>query len=133
MKNLVIDLDYTICTPYENEDQSSDPVVKYSNATPIMDVIEKIRQYKKDGFNITIHTSRNMRTYNGDVSAIVKHTLPVITDWLDRHDVPYDSIVVGKPWCGHDGFYIDDKAIRPSEFRQLSYDQIISLLEREQA
>lgn len=98
-----------------------------------MDVIEKIRKYKKDGFNITIHTSRNMRTYNGDVSAIVKHTLPVITDWLDRYNVPYDAIVVGKPWCGHDGFYIDDKAIRPSEFRQLSYDQIISLLEREQA
>lgn len=131
MKNLVIDLDYTICRPHENEDQQDDPVLKYSQADPVSDVIEKIREYKNKGFHITIHTSRNMRTYKGDISAIIKNTLPVIADWLDRHNVPYDAIVVGKPWCGNDGFYIDDKAIRPSEFRDLTYDQIVDLLNRE--
>lgn len=131
MKNLVIDLDYTICTPYENEDQVEDPALKYSRAAPIPDVIKKICEYKKNGFHITIHTSRNMRTYNGDVSAIIKNTLPIITEWLERHKVPYDAIVVGKPWCGNDGFYVDDKAIRPSEFRDLSYDQITELLNKE--
>jgi len=28
-------------------------------------------------------------------------------------------------------FYIDDKAIRPSEFASMTYDEIISLLEKE--
>ncbi len=48
--------------------------------------------------------------------------------WLDRHDIPYDEIHVGKPWGGKGGFYVDDKAIRPSEFTKLSYEQILELV-----
>ena len=48
-------------------------------------------------------------------------------EWLQRHEVPFDEIYVGKPWCGHEGFYVDDKAIRPDEFAKLSYDQIKDL------
>ena len=35
---------------------------------------------------------------------------------------------MGKPWCGHEGFYVDDKAIRPSEFLALSRAEITELL-----
>ena len=59
------------------------------------------------------------------------NTLPVIIDWLDKHNVPYDEIYVGKPWCGFEGFYVDDKAIRPSEFVNLSYSEIMELLEKD--
>ncbi len=45
-----------------------------------------------------------MRTYEGNVGKINVNTLPIIIDWLERHNVPYDEIYVGKPWCGHDGF-----------------------------
>ena len=58
-------------------------------------------------------------------------TLPVIVEWLKRNAVPFDEIHVGKPWCGAGGFYIDDRAIRPSEFRSLDRDAIADILDRE--
>jgi capsule biosynthesis phosphatase len=131
MKTLVIDLDHTICKPIPDEDQSSDKNLKYSNAKPDLEVIDRLLQYRSDGFKIVVHTSRNMRTYDGDVQAIKINTLPIIIEWLDRHSVPYDDIVVGKPWCGFDGFYVDDRAIRPSEFRHLSRGEIGEILAQE--
>jgi capsule biosynthesis phosphatase len=118
MKRLIMDLDNTI-TLTENGD--------YRNAKPIIPVIEKLREYKAKGFEIVISSSRNMRTYKGNVGKINVHTLPIIMDWLERHNVPYDEIYIGKPWCGHDGFYVDDRAVRPDEFALMSYDEIRKL------
>ena len=118
MKRLIMDLDNTI-TLTENGD--------YRNAKPIIPVIEKLREYKAKGFEIVISSSRNMRTYKGNVGKINVHTLPIIMDWLERHNVPYDEIYVGKPWCWHDGFYVDDRAVRPDEFALMSYDEIRKL------
>ncbi|ELB2747150.1 capsular biosynthesis protein, partial [Vibrio parahaemolyticus] len=103
----------------------------YRNVKPNLDVIEKLKQYKSNGFNIVISTARNMRTYEGNVGKINIHTLPIITEWLERHGVPYDEVLVGKPWCGHEGFYIDDRAIRPSEFARLNIEEIYELLKEE--
>nr|WP_284675659.1 capsular polysaccharide biosynthesis protein [Helicobacter colisuis] len=72
-----------------------------------------------------------MRTFKGDIEKIKANTLPQILAWLEKHAVPYDDIVIGKPWCGFDGFYVDDKAIRPSEFSTLSYEEIRDLLKKE--
>jgi capsule biosynthesis phosphatase len=33
-------------------------------------------------------------------------------------------VFVGKPWCGHEGFYVDDKTVRPDEFATMSYSEI---------
>lgn len=121
---IVIDLDNTLTL--ENIDK-----LPYQDVAPNEKIIAKIREYKSQGFEIIIHTSRNMRTYQKDISKINAHTLPVIIDWLDKHQVPYDGIVVGKPWCGHNGFYVDDRCIRPSEFLSKSLDEISSLLEKE--
>ena len=118
MKRLIMDLDNTI-TLTENGD--------YKNAKPIVSVIEKLKEYKAQGFEIIISSSRNMRTYEGNVGKINVNTLPIIIDWLERHNVPYDEIYVGKPWCGHDGFYVDDRAVRPDEFALMSYDEIRKL------
>ncbi|NRF32494.1 HAD hydrolase family protein [Vibrio coralliilyticus] len=122
MKKLVVDLDGTL-----TQANTSD----YRNVLPRLDVIEQVRNYKNQGFEIVIATARNMRTYEGNVGKINIHTLPIITKWLDKHDVPYDEIIVGKPWCGHEGFYIDDRAVRPSEFATLSADEINQLFEKE--
>lgn len=113
-----MDLDNTI-TKTENGD--------YRNAQPINSVLEKLREYKAQGFEIIICSSRNMRTYEGNVGKINIYTLPLIIDWLNRHNVPYDEIYVGKPWCGHHGFYVDDRAVRPDEFSSLTYDEIRKL------
>ncbi|THJ37882.1 capsular biosynthesis protein [Aeromonas veronii] len=122
MKKLIVDLDGTL-TMADTPD--------YRNVLPRVDVIEQLRIYKDDGFEIAIFTARNMRTFDGNVGKINVHTLPIITEWLDTHQVPYDEIIVGKPWCGKSGFYIDDRAIRPSEFATLSPDEISTLLEKE--
>ena len=131
MKRLIIDLDHTLCVPQDGADQGADPAAKYKAALPRRDVIEQVRRYREDGFAVVIHTSRNMRTYAGDVEAIRANTLPVILDWLAAHDVPFDDVIVGKPWCGFDGFYIDDRAVRPSEFVAKTYDEIVALMDAE--
>jgi len=122
-KNLIIDLDGTLTIPDDSK--------SYADKEPRADIVAKLQQYKDQGFRITIYTSRNMRTYSGDVDKIREFTLPIILNWLQRHKVPYDDIQVGKPWCGNDGFYVDDKAIRPSEFARLNHDEIHRLLNDE--
>ena len=72
-----------------------------------------------------------MRTFNSNVGLINRNTMPIIINWLEKNNVPYDEIYVGKPWCGFEGFYVDDKSIRPSEFENFSYDEIITILNKE--
>lgn len=120
MKRLIVDVDDTISITTAGD---------YANSAPIETIIAKLREYQARGFHIVLHSSRNMRTYDGNVGKINANTLPKLIDWLDRHQVPYDEIYMGKPWCGHEGFYIDDKAIRPREFANLSYDEIQQRLE----
>ncbi len=122
MKNIIIDLDGTL---------TIDSNVPYKDKPVNKDVLKQLIYYKEKGFKITIQTSRNMRTYEGNVGKINVHTLPTIIEWLDKHEIPYDEIIVGKPWCGFEGFYVDDKSIRPSEFVSKSYEEIQELLSRE--
>lgn len=124
MKNLIVDLDGTLTQANTND---------YRNVLPRKDVIAKLAEYKSSGFTITIATARNMRTFEGNIGKINIHTLPIIIEWLEKHSVPYDEILVGKPWCGHEGFYIDDRSIRPSEFTSMSLAEIKVLLDEEKA
>ncbi|MUK49053.1 capsular biosynthesis protein [Aliivibrio fischeri] len=124
MKKLVVDLDSTITLG-----DTSD----YRNVSPNLEVIQQLNSYKEQGFTITIFTARNMRTYEGNVGLINVHTLPIITEWLAKHSVSYDEIIVGKPWCGKEGFYIDDRAVRPSEFASMSFEEITELLDKEKS
>jgi capsule biosynthesis phosphatase len=103
MKKLVMDLDDTICTTVKGD---------YEHSKPNKEVIEKLQKYKKEGFEIVIYSSRNMRTYEGNVGKINIHTLPTIINWLKTNDVPFDEVIIGKPWCGFEGFCVDDKSIR---------------------
>jgi len=123
MKRLVFDLDGTLT--------HDDPGVPYGERRPNRAVIAQLRVYRARGFEIIICTARNMRTHGGQLGKINALTLPIVLDWLARHDIPYDEIHVGKPWCGTDGFYVDDKAVRPSEFATLTYEEIRALLARE--
>ncbi len=120
MKKIIIDIDNTITI--------EDNKIPYSSKKPNKKVIDKIKEYKKLNFEIILFTSRNMRSFNGDISKINKITLPIILKWLDKNKVPYDGIVIGKPWCGTKGFYVDDKAIRPDEFINLNYNEIKKII-----
>ncbi|PHM66223.1 capsular biosynthesis protein [Xenorhabdus stockiae] len=119
MKKIIIDLDGTL-TNADTKD--------YQNVSPRLDVIEKLINFRKIGYYIVINTARNMNSFDGNLGKINIHTIPIITEWLDKYSVPYDEIIVGKPWCGTDGFYVDDKAIRPDEFVNLSENEISKLI-----
>jgi capsule biosynthesis phosphatase len=123
MKRLVFDLDGTLT--------HDDASVGYAERRPNAAVVEKLRAYQAEGFEIVICSARNMRTFQGQVGKINANTLPVILDWLARHEIPYDELHVGKPWCGTEGFYVDDKAVRPSEFLALDYSALQALIARE--
>lgn len=120
---IIIDLDHTITAPVAGQ--------SYDDASPNAAVVDRLRTYRAEGFGIVIHTARNMRTYAGNIGKINVETLPRILKWLDDNDIPYDEVVVGKPWCGHGGFYVDDKSIRPDEFANLNLEQIYALVGRD--
>jgi capsule biosynthesis phosphatase len=124
MKRLIIDLDETITLSAHGG---------YDNALPNLALIARLREYQARGFDIVINTSRSMRTFDGNVGKINAHTLPGIVAWLERHAVPFDEIHVGKPWCGMEGFYVDDKSLRPSEFLRYPLAAIYDLLAAEKA
>lgn len=119
-RRIIVDLDGTLTIEC--------PSTPYDRKLPNLELVARLREYQQEGFEIVVSTARNMRTFSGNVGKINAITLPTIIDWLKKHDVPYDEILVGKPWCGTEGFYVDDKAIRPDEFVSLSYQEIGELL-----
>ncbi|PZW50512.1 capsule biosynthesis phosphatase [Humitalea rosea] len=125
MKRLVMDLDGTIT--HEGDGRG------YADKLPNLEIIARMQAYRDMGFTIIIQTARNMRSFDNSIGRINAHTLPVIIEWLRRHDVPYDEIHVGKPWCGTEGFYVDDRAIRPAEFLGLDPGEIAALIGRTSA
>lgn len=123
-KCLVVDVDGTLCE-LKPDDKS------YADLAPVDSMVAQVRKYKQQGFHIILFTARNMRTHGGSIGRLNADTLKTLIAWLDQHDIPYDEIHVGKPWPGRGGFYVDDSAIRPSEFLSKSYEEVLELLERE--
>lgn len=123
-KVIVMDIDGTLCEIKSKEQSYLEVVPKYN-------ILKKLKDMKEQGFYIILYTSRQMRTYEGNIGKINANTGKVLFQWLEKHNIPFDEIYFGKPWCGKKGFYVDDKAIRPSEFEKLSYDEILNLLEAE--
>ena len=117
---IIIDLDGTIAQPKQGQG--------YADCDYDKELVNLLRFYRAQGFTIAIHTSRNMRSFSGNIGRINAVTLPQIVTWLKENDVPYDEIHVGKPWCGEHGFYVDDKAIRPDEFKRLSLKEVYQLI-----
>jgi capsule biosynthesis phosphatase len=124
-KSIVLDVDGTIC-PIRGEGE------EYADLKPYPEIVKRMREYRAAGFYIILFSSRNMNTYGGNIGLITANTAKTLLAWLDRHDVPYDEVHLGKPWPGHGGFYVDDKAIRPNEFLTMSYEQVLRLVEADE-
>jgi capsule biosynthesis phosphatase len=103
----------------------------YGDRNPHLDVVEQLREYDRNGYYIILYTARNMNTHEGRIGKINADTAKTLLQWLEKHQIPHDEIHYGKPWCGHNGFYVDDKAIRPSELLANSQDEIDELLNQE--
>ena len=87
-------------------------------------MVNKIRKLKEEGYKIVFFTARNMRTYNADINKILKYTKPVLETWLQKWEIPYDEVIYGKPYPGKEGFYVDDKTLRPDELLSMNKDEI---------
>ena len=120
MDTIIIDIDGTIC-PIKKENES------YKDLVPYKDMVDKIRELKSKGYRIVLYTSRNMRTYNGNIDLIHKNTKPIVDLWLKKWNIPADEVIYGKPWPGHKGFYVDDRAIRPRELLEMTDSDINKL------
>ena len=118
---LVVDIDGTLCD-IKTSGQS------YADLVPRHEMLIKLEEYHRMGYRILLFTSRNMNTYENNLGQINKHTAPILLEWLTKWKVPYDEILFGKPWPRKRGFYIDDRAVRPDEFMQLSEEEIQKLL-----
>jgi capsule biosynthesis phosphatase len=123
---LVVDIDGTLCE-LKKEGQS------YIDLKPREGMVEKLREYHANGYRILLYTSRNMRTYKGNLGLINRHTAPVLLDWLEKWNIPFDEILFGKPWPRCKGFYVDDRSVRPDEFIELSEQEIQKMLGQDDA
>jgi capsule biosynthesis phosphatase len=121
----VIDVDGTICEAQKPEGSDS---FDYENALPIQPVIEKIRELHAAGNWITLFTARGMRTYQGDRESIEIVVRPVLEEWLEKHNVPYDNLIMGKPW-GKNVYYVDDRALSPADFAETPANEFATLIE----
>ncbi|MCR4806974.1 MAG: capsular biosynthesis protein [Lachnospiraceae bacterium] len=116
----IFDIDGTLC-PIKGPDE------KYEDMIPYRDMVDRIKEYKDQGARIILFTSRNMNTYKGNIGMINANTAKVILKWLEKWDIPYDEIIYGKPWPGPNGFYVDDRTVRPDEFLSKSVDELKEL------
>ena len=118
----VFDVDGTICPIKEKKQE-------YSDLVPYAKVIDKIRYCKEQGAKIILYTSRNMKSYQGNLGLINVHTAPTMIEWLRKWDIPYDEIYFGKVWPGECGFYVDDCSVRPDEFLLYSMSELEKICE----
>ena len=65
--NLIVDIDGTLC-PIKKPDE------KYEDLIPYQEIINKLQEYHNSGSKIILFTSRNMRTYNGDIGKIPNYS-----------------------------------------------------------
>lgn len=113
MDSIVIDIDDTLCYTKHGY---TDAQTKYGEAMPNTIMIEGVRKLHAKGYKIILHTARRMLTFNGDIDKIIADVGDITTDWLERHEVPYDELVWGKPYSST--YYVDDKSMNLQEFKE---------------
>jgi capsule biosynthesis phosphatase len=121
---LIIDVDGTLCPIKRREEQ-------YEDLVPYGAMVEKIRSYHNEGARIVLFSSRNMNSYDGNLGLINKYTAKALMDWLAQWSIPYDEIFFGKPWPGHNGFYVDDRSVRPKEFLTHTPEELATICQND--
>ena len=123
-KVLVVDVDGTLC-PIKAPGES------YRDLQPEPLLLARLQGMAAEGWRIVIQSARGMRSYDGNPGEINARVLPVLIDWLQRHEVPFHEVHVAKPWPGDNGFYIDDRSVRPREFIENSLEALDRLCARD--
>jgi len=87
-RTLAIDLDGVIAKVREDLD--------YANCEVIPGAREALNALREKGWLIALHTARHF------------NHLTTTREWLERNNIPYDHLIMGKPTAR---FYIDDRAV----------------------
>jgi len=98
---ICLDLDGTIAKNKVGDQQ-------YEDVEPMDNAVEVLNELKEQGFYIIIHTARNMGTCNNNLGRVIARQAKIITDGLDKYNIPYDELLFGKP---NVDYFIDDKGI----------------------
>jgi capsule biosynthesis phosphatase len=104
---VVIDLDNTITI--------EEPGTAYEEKKPNVPVIQKMKELASSGVSLIIYSSRRMETFRSNEAKVVADIADTTLQWLKKYQVPFDGLRFGKPFAKN-GFYFDDKALRPDEF-----------------
>jgi capsule biosynthesis phosphatase len=105
-KTIVVDVDDTILTTVNRD---------YDNSQPKVEVIAGLRELKKAGWRIVLHTARGQGRSGGNIESVREDVMREVETFCAKYDVPYDELILGKVWAA---CYLDDKAMRPDEFAQ---------------
>jgi len=79
----------------------------YTTVKPIKENIELVNKLKNKN-KIIIYTARRMKTFNGNVSEVIKNIGDITKNTLIQFNIQYDELIFGKPYAD---YYIDDLAI----------------------
>ena len=104
----IVDLDGTLTIDHK--------AVDYADKALNANVAKAVAAGREQGYGVEILTARNMVSFKGDVAKINEITKPVAAAWLKKHGVVFDDLIMGKPYCGPNGFYVDDKNLSLEEF-----------------
>jgi capsule biosynthesis phosphatase len=119
LKRICVDFDGTIC-------ETKKPGQSYTDVLPLPGAIESLKELKSKGYEIVIHTARNMATHSNNVAKVTAVQAPIIIEWCKKWDCPFDELFFGKP---HVDFFIDDKGITFTTWEEVK--QIIYKKEQE--
>lgn len=103
----ILDIDLTICKAINRD---------YKNAIPYSNVINKINHLYKNGHHIVLFTARGMLSNNNDIHKINETVRPVLELWLNKHNVMYHELIMGKPFFSGETYYIGDEVLTISQF-----------------
>ena len=104
IRNLVVDIDGTICTNTNG---------KYEDAKPFIERIEQINRLYDAGYNIVYFTARGMGRYKNNVHMAEYEFYTLTKKQLDSWGCKYHDLRLGKPSAD---VYIDDKAVQDRDF-----------------
>ncbi len=88
----------------------------YSEVKPKEGAVETLKKLNEEGHYIILYTARNMETFSGNLGKINAVQGPILYEWLEKYEIPYDEIYFGKP---NADVYIDDKAVKFESWKNL--------------
>ena len=121
MNVIIFDLDKTLCTKKKSNET-------YKDVKPIKEIIDLLNKLHDEGYFIVIETARKKKKKKNDESKVIQNVGEDTLKWLRENNVKYDGIKFGKTYGE---FYVDDKAIRPSELYKLGINGVKEILNEE--